>query len=181
MTNSLGMDLVLLPPGEFRMGAAPEEPGATPAEFPQHLVRLTTPFRLGKHEVTVAEFRAFVEATGYRTEVEREGHAVAYWGAEGKKLHPGGNWQTTPYPLMDRQPVGGLVQADAAAFCDWISNKEGRQYRLPTEAEWEYAARAGSVTAYPTGMLLTQTQAASRQGNRSGPPRLAVSATPLGS
>jgi formylglycine-generating enzyme required for sulfatase activity len=157
------MTFVPLPPGEFLMGSTPEEaaraaaemkakgvtswyPDSPKGEAPPRLTRITKPFHLSAYETTVGQFRAFVEATGYRTEAERDGK-----GADGKKngkwtTAPEFNWRNMGYARGDDEPVVNVTWADAVAFCAWLSEREGRRYRLPTEAEWEYACRAGTST-----------------------------------
>ncbi len=153
-TNSEGMKLVLIPPGEFMMGI-PESERALPNQKPQHRVRITRPFRLAAHEVTVSQFRAFADAAGYRTEAEMEAAAPAH--STGKKKgpkRPVRDWRSpgfTGFEQTNDHPVVFVSWNDAAQFCAWLSTKEGRKYRLPTEAEWEYAARAGTQSRFPNG------------------------------
>ncbi len=170
--NSLGQQLVLIPAGEFLMGGgekAEEVAAAFPQfgmkaeffvdEYPQHRVRITKPFWLGKHEVTVAQFKKFVEATNFKTSAEREdnsrrgpggwGFSIATKKFEGRKLEY--NWRTPGFPIQDDYPVVNVSWDDAVAFCQWLSKQEGKTYRLPTEAEWEYACRAGTTTRYWCG------------------------------
>ncbi|MCU0780785.1 MAG: SUMF1/EgtB/PvdO family nonheme iron enzyme [Akkermansiaceae bacterium] len=167
MVNSIGMRLVEIPAGEFLMGngedgdeivAAFPEYGRTPADFadeaPRHRVRISRPFLLGAHEVRVGDFRAFVDATGYRTEAERDG--TGGWGYD-RSLgrctgrDPRFDWRDPGFGQSPRHPVLNVTWNDAVAFCDWLSQREGRRYRLPTEAEWEYACRAGTNTRYSFG------------------------------
>lgn len=129
-TNSLGMRMLPIAPGEFRRGEQRETPGEAFQvasylrrgdwdEHPVHRVRLTQPFFIAETEVTEEQFRQF--RASY---VSREG--------------------TAPY-------AAGISWEEAVAFCDWLSRREGRTYRLPTEAEWEYAARAGSTSLFSSG------------------------------
>jgi formylglycine-generating enzyme required for sulfatase activity len=149
--NSLGMTLVRLRPGKFRMGSPSGEPGRFDDET-AHEVTLTRPFYLGAHEVTVGQFRKFVNATDHRTLAERTGKAGGAADpktgrisqVDGKKI----NWRNPGWAVTDRQPVTLIGWDDAVAFCRWLSAQEKRTYRLPTEAEWEYACRAGSATAF---------------------------------
>jgi formylglycine-generating enzyme required for sulfatase activity len=159
MNNPKGMKLVLIPPGEFSMGATEEEiesevrhvmkPGMKErmrSEGPQHRVTLTRPFYCAANELTVRQFRRFVEATGYRTEAEQAEDAAVTWDDPG-------------YPLSDDMPVTCITWNDATAFCDWLSDQEHFRraeanvaapvgYRLPSEAEWEFACRAGTTTSF---------------------------------
>ena len=164
ITNSIGMKLVLIPPGEFLMGSsksvdetaqllelAEETKVQYGDEHPQHRVRITKPFLLGAHEVTVGQFRAFVRDAGYKTEAERDGEGGCGWDESKSKFDgpdPKYNWQSTGFDQDDRHPVSNVSWNDAAAFYEWLSRKEGKTYRLPTEAEWEYACRAGTTTMY---------------------------------
>ena len=115
---------------------------------------ISRPFYLGTYPVTVGAFRAFVQATDHKTDADKyhngQGYVGKTWGQD-----PAINWQNPGNPpgwkLADDQPVVCVSWNDAVAFCSWLSNKEGRSYRLPTEAEWEYACRAGTQTAYSFG------------------------------
>jgi eukaryotic-like serine/threonine-protein kinase len=151
LANSLGMKLRLIPPGKFLMGSPPKETGHRDEEF-QHEVVITQPYYLGMHEVTVGQFRVFVQDTGYRTEVEKSGAgAVRRVKNNTYAPDPGCTWREPGFEQTDDQPVVCVSWNDAVAFCVWLSRKEGKPYALPTEAEWEYACRAGSQTAYGFG------------------------------
>jgi formylglycine-generating enzyme len=149
--NSLGMKLAKIPAGEFLMGSPETEEGHTAVE-PQHRVRITRPFYLGQHEVTVGQYRKFVEATGYKTALERDGTPGFGFDADlgAIEILPRFNWRNTGFGT-DEHPVVNLNWDDAMAFCKWLSEKEKETCRLPTEAEWEYACRAGTKTRYFTG------------------------------
>ncbi len=152
--NSIGMKLVLIPPGEFMMGSPEDEEGRWDDEGPQHRVRITKPIYFGAHQVTVGAFRRFVSDTGYKTEAERDGEGGWGWNeAEGKLegRDPKYHWRNPGFSQTDDHPVVNVSWNDAVAFCEWLSGKEGREYRLPTEAEWEYACRAGTTTRYYHG------------------------------
>ena len=165
--NSIGMRLVEIPAGEFLMGsgedgdelvAAFPEYGRRPEDFadelPRRRVKISRPFLLGVHEVTVGDFRAFVEAAEYRTEAERDG--TGGWGYD-RSLgrctgrDPRFSWRDPGFEQSPRHPVLNVTWGDAVAFCEWLSKREGRRYRLPTEAEWEYACRAGGAGRYAGG------------------------------
>lgn len=145
--NSVGMKLKLIPPGEFMMGAPEDDPDAQPQERPQHKVRLTKPFFMGTTEVTVAQFRRFVEATGYVTQAESD--AQGAFEVNPKVRQPGLVWNKVT--LSEEHPVRCVSWEDARQFCNWLSKTDGRTYRLPTDAEWEYACRAGTTTRYCWG------------------------------
>ena len=152
ISNSLGMKLRLIPPGEFLMGSPDSDSYARDREKPQHAVRHTKPFYAGIHEVTVAQFRAFVEATGYVTDAEQEG--AGSWlliDLPGKGRNPDWNWRTPGFEQTDGHPVCCVSWRDAERFCAWLSVKEKQLYHLPTEAQWEYACRAGTATPYHFG------------------------------
>ena len=152
--NSMGMEFALIPPGSFLMGSPAEEEGRNENEV-QHRVTLTKGFYLGVHKVTRGQFAQFVKATGYRTQAESEGGAHV-WTASEWKMDPKANWMTPGIVQTDDHPVVCLSWNDVVAYADWLSgqDREGRRYRLPTEAEWEYACRAGTQTAYCSGNSL---------------------------
>lgn len=165
--NSIGIELIQVQSGEFLMGGQssaekvvnefPDSKviAATLSdEYPQHRVRISKPFFLGKYEVTVGQFRQFTQDTGYKTEAEIDG--TGGWGYNSETRKSEGrrqqfNWQNTGYPQTDKFPVVNVSYNDALAFLAWLSAKEGKHYRLPTEAEWEYANRAGTKTLYSNG------------------------------
>lgn len=126
LTNSLGMRLVRIEPGSFLMGS---REGGDFDERPAHSVRLSGPFYLGVTEVTNAQYEKF---------------DPNHRGLRGK----------LGQSMEDDEAVVFVSWHDAERFCRWLSAKEERSYRLPTEAEWEYACRAGTTTAYSTGNRL---------------------------
>ena len=167
--NAIGMELMKIPAGEFRMGSTDEEINTllaehkdhrwvkdyVPAEAPQHKVRISSDFLIGKFEVTVGQFRKFVSATQYKTEAEKRGGALVY--VDGKwQDKRDASWKKPYLPQTDDHPVVCVSWNDARAFCDWLNKtdltKPGAwEYRLPTEAEWEYAARGPKSLRYPWG------------------------------
>jgi formylglycine-generating enzyme required for sulfatase activity len=135
---------------------------------PQHRVRLTKAFYMGVYEVTRGEFSKFVEDTNYITDAEKDGKGK---GAEGSNspfgalhmLRPEYNWRNpglNGHKQTDDEPVVDVSWNDANAFCAWLSQKEKKTYRLPTEAEWEYACRAGTTSVFHFGDTLDGTEAA---------------------
>jgi formylglycine-generating enzyme len=150
--NSIGLRLVGIPAGKFWMGSPDDEEGRLRNEA-LHEVTITQPFYLGVHEVTVGQFRQFVEATHYQTRAETDGLGAKGWNADKQQVELGTQytWKNPGYPQTDKHPVVLVDWNDATAFCDWLSKLEGRHYRLPTEAEWEYACRAGTNTRYHSG------------------------------
>jgi formylglycine-generating enzyme required for sulfatase activity/serine/threonine protein kinase len=149
LENSIGMKLRLLPPGSFLMGS-PDAPERPADEGPEHEVVLTQPFYMGIHAVTIRQFKAFVNETEYRTEAEKNGGAWRRFPDGNVKPDPDPktNWTNPGFEQNDDHPVTCVSWNDARAFCDWLSVKEKTLYTLPTEAQWEYACRAGSRTKF---------------------------------
>ena len=176
VTNSVGMKLVWIPAGTFLMGSD-ESPDALAKDFPgleqtrfsqlqdegsAHEVAITRAFYLGQHEVTVGQFRRFVEASGYVPQSVADGtggygynpdyvsrrlpHQDAFEGRDTRY-----SWRNPGFAQTDNDPVVNVSWNDAQAMARWLSRTEGRTYRLPTEAEWEYACRAGTQTRYHSG------------------------------
>lgn len=152
---------VVVPSGSFTMGAPADEAGRESNEGPTHRVTLTHAFLLGRTEVTVDAFSRFVAETGWQTSAERAG-----WGRadNGSVQTPGVSWRTPPFEIRGDHPVVFVSWFDAVAYADWRSVGDGLPacyeggfepdclgWRLPTEAEWEWAARAGSTAAWPAG------------------------------
>ncbi len=126
------LEMVQIPGGTFTMGAPPDEPASRDAERPQHHVAVPS-FFLGKHAVTIAQWRAVM------------GPLPAAMKMLGK-----------PFTANTRQPVVRVSYDDAQDFCARLSRRSRRAYRLPTEAEWEYACRAGTTTAFAFGKAITR-------------------------
>lgn len=171
--NSLGMKFVRIPAGEFVMGRT-EPTTALAKDFPQypadrlalltdeqpaHRVVLSRDFFMGQHEVTVGQFRQFVKTSGYVPESVADGtggygYNPAYDPAttrrgdafEGRDTRY--SWQNPGFKQGENEPVLNVTWNDAVALTRWLSQQEGYTYRLPTEAEWEYACRAGSDARY---------------------------------
>ncbi|MEK7271147.1 MAG: formylglycine-generating enzyme family protein [Planctomycetota bacterium] len=139
ITNTIGMTLVHIPPGEFFMGSPEGEDGRNPDEM-QHRVRLTKGFHLGATEVTQKQWR---EVMGTTVAQQRD-KANPVWALCGEE---------------DGDPVYYVSWEEAGTFCERLSRKEGKKYRLPTEAEWEYACRAGTETPFHAGATLRPDQA----------------------
>jgi formylglycine-generating enzyme required for sulfatase activity len=152
------MDMVfkLIPAGEFEMGIrdTPEElvklfpytEAAWYGDVPLHRVKISKPFYLCQHEVTVGQFRKFVNESGHKMATRGN------WGYDSKRksnwVKIEYNWQNVGWTQSDDHPVVNVNWDDALAFCAWLSKEEGKTYRLPTEAEWELACRAGTKTRY---------------------------------
>jgi formylglycine-generating enzyme required for sulfatase activity len=161
ITNSLGMKMIRIPAGEYMMGSLPGEMDWARLTFktiwreghkqwfqdeiPLHPVRITKPYYMSATEVTVGQFREFVAATGYKTDAEKEDGGMIWSNEEGRwSPRKEMKWDQVPWRISDDQPVVFVSWNDAQAFCTWLSRKEKRTYRLPTEAEWEKACRGGA-------------------------------------
>lgn len=131
-------DMVFIKGGCFEMGDISGD-GASD-EKPAHEVCVDD-FHMGEHEVTVGEFNKFVNDTDYRTEAEK-GMGCQHWTGNGWKKEIK-SWRNPGFSQNDRQPAVCISWNDAVAFTEWLSGRTGKNYRLPTEAEWEYAARSG--------------------------------------
>lgn len=181
LPNSIGMSLVPILPGTCRMGSrwtaaqvarhftSPgfrEDVENFRSEHPRHRVRISKPFYMSRHEVTNAQFATFIADTNYRTDPDRlnSGGGTANPNAAEREEQRTGprTWRESqdgwrapeggPNGITaDDVPVVNVSWNDAVAFCEWLSEREGRRYRLPTEAEWEYACRAGTETMYWMG------------------------------
>jgi sulfatase modifying factor 1 len=153
VSETLKMRFVTIPGGTFRMGSPDDEADRFSNEGPQHPVRISRDFRMASHEVTRGQFAAFVRETGYQTEGEKGGgNNVGFNAATGKfEVDAKYNWRNPGYPQTDDHPVVLVTWNDAKAFCEWLSRRDNRSYRLPTEAEWEYACRGGTTTRYWNG------------------------------
>ena len=133
-------EMVVIPARSFAMGSPDSEAGHDDNESPVHRVSIAT-FALGKTEITRSQFAAFVEMTKYSA-------GGKCWTIEGGRFEErSGNWQEPGYAQDDNHPVACMNWNDAKAYAEWLSRKTGKNYRLPTEAEWEYAARGKTSTA----------------------------------
>ena len=175
-TNRLGMRFVHVPAGEFRMGSDESAQALAHAfpnaerrrllqladEAPVHRVHITRDFWLGQTPVTVEQFQRFVEASGYVPESIRDGTggygfnpdydpARTLRGDAFEGRDPRYSWRNPGFAQTGEHPVVNVTWNDAAAMARWLGARENARCRLPTEAEWEYAARAGTRTRYPGG------------------------------
>ena len=149
-----GPEMVVVPHGGFLMGAGDDEVDAADAEKPAHYVRFDRGFAMARHPVTVGEFRRFVEATQYRPRATRRGHSIVYDERSGNFVRRSGvDWRSdyAGQPANDDMPVLHVSVYDAEAYAEWLAGQTGHGYRLPSEAEYEYALRAGQQGRYAWG------------------------------
>ncbi|MBT0664245.1 formylglycine-generating enzyme family protein [Geobacter pelophilus] len=137
--GSDGPEMVVIPAGSFRMGAV--QGGGDSDEKPVHRVTIAKPFAMGRYEVTFAEYDTFCTATGREKP------------KDGRRWFPFSNWG------RERRPVINVSWNDAVAYTKWLSEQTGKHYRLPSEAEWEYAAKAGSEDRYWWGFNIGENRA----------------------
>jgi formylglycine-generating enzyme required for sulfatase activity len=137
-TNSIGMEFILIPAGEFLMGAVPQDKEAPSVEKPQHKVRITKPFYLGKYPVTQEEWQKVMGNNPSRFKELTEGLIF-------KKV----------VQVNLKNPVETVSWNDCQEFIQKLSQKEGNTYRLPTGAEWEYAARGGLNSSHSSSYMFT--------------------------
>ncbi len=167
-TNSLGIRLIRIPAGQYIRGEMhgddlrkknPFSTGSTGDHDarPAHPVKISRDFHIAATEVTVGQFRQFVKAANYRTTAETNGKGALAFDAVGEegiqqfKVDSSRTWRDPGFKQSEEHPVVCVSWKDAVAFCTWLSEKDDAVYRLPTEAEWEYAARAGVTTGYLGG------------------------------
>jgi len=140
--GSAGPEMVWLPSGKYRMGSVKYDEDTEDDEFPIHIVDIPRVFAMARYETTVAEFRQFIEDTNHQVDSIEHGGCHAYKGWW--HPHKDASWEDPNYPQNDNYPVVCVSWNDAIAYVQWLSRKTGKKYRLPTEAEWEFAVRAGS-------------------------------------
>ena len=139
--------MVVVPAGSFVMGSPEGDDVRAEDEGPRRRVTISEPFAVGKFEVTRREFARFVEATGHRA-------GETCWrrvGGAGWEEGPGYGWRNPGFGQTENDPVVCVNWHDAKAYVLWLSGRTGKRYRLLSEAEWEYAARARTITRYSWG------------------------------
>ena len=135
-------EVVVVASGSYMMGSADGEDGRYDDEGPVHRVRIEEPIAVGVTEVTRGEFARFVRETGHSTGDACWTYEDGEWGERS-----GRNWRSPGYSQTDAHPVVCVSWEDAIAYVRWLSRETGERYRLPSEAEWEYAARGGTETS----------------------------------
>lgn len=143
--------MVVIPTGSFQMGAADSDDDHIDAEMPQHAVTIDKGFAMAQSAVTVAEFREFVRASGYVPDSVKLGGASVYDERSGAlRDDTSASWKDdyAGHPAEDNLPVVNVSWNDAKAYADWLSQRTGKVYRLPSEAEFEYGLRGGTTSRY---------------------------------
>src|SRR5579871_5426867 len=168
IVNSVGMRLALIRAGEFRMGLTDPDRDASPDEMPQHPVRISQPFYMGVYEVTQGEYERVTGTNPSWFSPTGPGRAEM-------QIEDAG-----------RHPLDMVSWFEAVEFCKRLSElpeerAAHRTYRLPTEAEWEYACRAGTDTLFSTGDLLTPADACFQISTAEKREKIPVKTTPVGS
>lgn len=151
--------MVVVPAGSFTMGSPASEKDRGSDEGPQRTVTIAKPFAVGKFEVTRDQFEAFMRDSGHDA-----GNKCWIWGGKESKQRAGMNFRNPGFSQGSDHPVACVNWDDAKAYVAWLSKRTGKAYRLLSEAEWEYAARAGTTTPFSTGRTIT-TQQANFDGN----------------
>ncbi len=155
-------EVVVLPVKGFMMGTDPQTEACETSETPRHRVRIGYRIALGKYPVTVAQYAAFFAATGHDSTGNMRTYEDGKWDYRADR-----SWRSPGFEQHGNHPVVYVSWEDAQAYVRWLSSETGCTYRLPSEAEWEYAARAGSASPYHTGATITAEQAHLRGGQQS--------------
>src|SRR5262245_29681205 len=156
LTDKLKVEFIWIEPGKFQMGSPATDKYADEGEKPQREVRIEKGYYLGRTPVTFGQFHEFVLDTEYRSDAEKDRRTPGGHGFNNDRntfegWRPQYTWRNPGWPITNDHPVGNVSWNDAVKFCDWLSKKSGKSVRLPTEAEWEYACRAGTTTVFFTG------------------------------
>ena len=165
-------EMILIPAGEFLMGSDPNvDKDVGDVEQPQHTLYLPE-YYIAKTPVTNAEYAVFVKATGCRTVGEKKGSGLGWIGSKFEEVK-GADWQHPRGPKSDihekgDHPVVQISLHDVLAFCQWLGQETGRPYRLPSEAEWEKAARGTDGRIYPWGNRWDAKQCNTSEGGKGG-------------
>ncbi|MDF2180410.1 formylglycine-generating enzyme family protein [Aliiglaciecola sp. CAU 1673] len=147
-------EMIEIPSGKFTMGTPADELKRAENEGPQKEIVFERSFAMSKYEITVADFSAFVETSGYQV----EGKCYIISGEDWRESSEH-NWQNPGFSQDNAHPVTCVSWHDANAYTNWLSQQTGLNYALPSEAQWEYAARANTQTTFYTGVTIDATQA----------------------
>jgi formylglycine-generating enzyme required for sulfatase activity len=147
--SQAGPAMVAIRPAYFQMGSPNNEAGRADDEGPQHGVTIPRPFALSRCEITVGQFKQFINESGYQTTAETNGTGCYVWNSDKSVWLPqaGNHWKNPGFAQTDAHPVVCVSWQDTQRYVQWLAQRSGALYRLPTEAEWEYAARADTPTA----------------------------------
>jgi formylglycine-generating enzyme required for sulfatase activity len=160
--SQLDVEMVMVSAGSFTMGSPSSEDGRLAVEGPQHVVAIAQPFAVGRFAVTVDQFAAFVAQSGRPTDVPCQ-----HWSGEEWRERVG-SFRNPGFDQDGDHPVVCVSWHDARSYAGWLSRNTGRPYRLLTEAEWEYAARAGTTTPFWWGTSIDPGQANYKQNPTDG-------------
>lgn len=164
-----GPEMVVIGAGEFMLGAHKRDKQAQASEKPAHAVRFADAFAISRTEISVADFARFVRMSGYRSVAEKRGNSKVYDLASGRMVAGAGvDWRHDHLgkPARADNPVVHVAHDDAVAYTAWLSERSGKVYRLPSEAEWEYVLRAGADTVFPWGNKAKQVDKGNLGGER---------------
>ncbi|SRR6266571_1223502 len=139
-------EMVVIPPGRFAMGSPHSEAERYADEGPVHSVAISGRFGVGRYEVTKGQFARFVQERGYSAS-----RGCYVWNGNNIEQDASKDWRNPGFRQTDTEPVVCVNWDDAKAYAQWLTQKTGKPYRLLTEAEWEYAARAGRQESRPWG------------------------------
>ena len=147
-------EMVVVPAGEYLMGSPTSEEGRADDEGPRHRVTIGEPFAVGVYEVTRGEYARFVAETGHATGDSCWTYESGEW-----KDRSGRSWRDPGFAQTDWHPAACVSWDDVQGYMRWLSKETGWEYRLLSESEWEYVARAGTTTPFHTGRTISTDQA----------------------
>ena len=152
--SSPAPEMVVIPYGKYEMGAPKSVVAPVPAELPRHTVTFKRGFAIARNEITVGQFRQFIESSGYKTRATTRAWSMVFdekGGSMTKRENVDWRHDHLGRLAKDDLPVVHVNFHDAQAYARWLSEKTGEDYRLPSEAQYEYVLRAGRDTLYPWG------------------------------